>query len=126
MARKNVLPIDPMKFELAILKKFDSKHDFARASGHSSSYATDCIRLKRITKATLVFLESKGINYDDICPDPEPEVVEEPAIKEEDIKEETNDEVLNENITISVNDLSEVVAVAIYTAFVNLHKDGII
>lgn len=121
MARKNVLPIDPMKFELAILKKFDSKHDFARASGHSSSYATDCIRLKRITKATLVFLESKGINYDDICPDPEPEVVEEPAIKEE-----INDEVLNENITISVKDLSEVVAVAIYTAFVNLHKDGII
>lgn len=116
MARKNVLPIDPKKFELAILKKFDSKHDFARASGHSSSYATDCIRLKRITKATLAFLESKGITYDDICPDPEPEVVE----------EEANDEVLNDSITLSVKDLSEVLAVAIYTAFVNLHKDGII
>lgn len=121
MARKNVLPIDPKKFELEILKKFDSKCDFAKASGHSDSYATDCIRLKRITKATLAFLESKGITYDDICPDPEPEVVEEPAIKEE-----ANDEVLNDNITISVKDLSEVVAVAIYTAFVNLHKDGII
>lgn len=115
MARKNVLPIDPKKFELAILKKFDSKHDFARASGHSSSYATDCIRLKRITKATLAFLESKGITYDDICPDPEPAV-----------EEEANDEILNDSITLNVKDLSEVLAVAIYTAFVNLHKDGII
>lgn len=121
MARKNVLPIDPMKFELAILKKFDSKHDFARASGHSSSYATDCIRLKRITKATLAFLESKGITYDDICPEPEPEVVEEPVVEEE-----GNGEVLNDSITLNVKDLSEVLAVAIYTAFVNLHKDGII
>lgn len=123
MARKNVLPIDPKKFELAILKKFDSKHDFARASGHSSSYATDCIRLKRITKSTLAYLESIGIHYDDICPDPEPEVVEEP-VKE--VKEEIDLDVVDQVIQISVKDLSEVVAVAIYTAFVNLRKDGII
>ena len=121
MARKNVLPIDPKKFELEIIKKFKTKSGFSAASGHSSSYCTDAMRLKRITKATLVFLESKGITYDDICPDPEPEVVEEPAIKEE-----VKDEVLNDSITLNVNDLSEVVAVAIYTAFVNLHKDGII
>lgn len=116
MARKNVLPIDPKKFELEIIKKFKTKSGFSAASGHSSSYCTDAMRLKRITKSTLAFLESKGISYDDIRPDPEPEVVE----------EEANDEVLNDNITLSVKDLSEVVAVAIYTAFVNLHKDGII
>lgn len=116
MARKNVLPIDPKKFELEIIKKFKTKSGFSAASGHSSSYCTDAMRLKRITKSTLAFLESKGISYDDIRPDPEPEVVE----------EEANDEVLNDSITLSVKDLSEVVAVAIYTAFVNLHKDGII
>lgn len=116
MARKNVLPIDPKKFELEIIKKFKTKSGFSAASGHSSSYCTDAMRLKRITKSTLAFLESKGISYDDIRPDPEPEVVE----------EEANDEILNDNITLSVKDLSEVVAVAIYTAFVNLHKDGII
>lgn len=115
MARKNVLPIDPKKFELEIIKKFKTKSGFSAASGHSSSYCTDAMRLKRITKSTLAFLESKGISYDDIRPDPEPEVVE-----------EANDEVLNDNITLSVKDLSEVVAVSIYTAFVNLHKDGII
>lgn len=116
MARKNVLPIDPKKFELEIIKKFKTKSGFSAASGHSSSYCTDAMRLKRITKSTLAFLESKGISYDDICPDPEPEVVE----------EEANDEVLNDSITLNVKDLSEVLAVAIYTAFVNLHKDGII
>lgn len=116
MARKNVLPIDPKKFELEIIKKFKTKSAFSAASGHSSSYTTDSIRLKRITKSTLAFLVANGISYDDIRPDPEPEVVE----------EEANDEVLNDSITLSVKDLSEVVAVAIYTAFVNLHKDGII
>lgn len=116
MARKNVLPIDPKKFELEIIKKFKTKSGFSAASGHSSSYCTDAMRLKRITKSTLAFLESKGISYDDIRPDPEPEVVE----------EEANDEVLNDSITLNVKDLSEVLAVAIYTAFVNLHKDGII
>lgn len=115
MARNNVLPIDPKKFELEIIKKFKTKSGFSAASGHSSSYCTDAMRLKRITKSTLAFLESKGISYDDIRPDPEPEVVE-----------EANDEILNDNITLSVKDLSEVLAVAIYTAFVNLHKDGII
>lgn len=121
MARKNVLPIDPKKFELEIIKKFGTKSAFSAASGHSPSYTTDCIRLKRITKSTLAFLVSNGISYDDICPEPEPEVVEEPVVEEE-----ANDEVLNDSITLNVKDLSEVLAVAIYTAFVNLHKDGII
>ena len=111
------LPIDGEKFLKVITERFGSLGDCSVQSGHKRNYCADIRRNSRITNAFLVFLADRGITYDDIKPDesePEHEHSEE------------NGDILTENLTISMQNLSEVIAVAIYTAFVNLHKDKII
>lgn len=95
-----------------------SLHQLSLGSGHTKNYCTECAKRGITSKAFLVYLESLGIRYDDIKPDPEPD----PIVEDQ----ENENEPLDENVTITMKNLAEIVSVAIYTAFVNLHKDGII
>ena len=118
MARSNILPIDPDKLITRIKDHKITSGDLSAGAGHARNYCADCLRRKVITKAFCVYLESMGIMYDDIKPDPEPvKTIETPS--------ELSDPI-DETVAITMHNLAEVLSVAIYTAFANLHKDGII
>lgn len=115
MSKSNMFPIDSEKFQQRILEHKLSLNQLSLDSGHAKNYCVECARRGQTSKSFLVYLESIGIRYDDIKPVPDS------------MPEEINAaEMLNENVTITVKNLAEIVSVAIYTAFCNLHKDGII
>ena len=118
MTRSNMLPIDPKKFQTRIFEHKMTLQQLSLDAGHAKNYCTECAKRKVTSKSFLVYLEGLGIRYDDIKPDPEPT----PMVEDQ----ENKNEPLDENVTITMKNLAEIVSVAIYTAFVNLHKDGII
>lgn len=118
MTRSNMLPIDPQKFQTRIFEHKMTLHQLSLDAGHGKNYCSDCVRRKVITKAFCVYLESMGIMYNDIKPDPEP-------VKTTEAPSELSDPI-DETVAITMHNLAEVLSVAIYTAFANLHKDGII
>lgn len=114
MARQTTLEIDPNKFEKVILERFGSMNRASIESGHMGNYCSDIRRNRSITKAFMRFLNDRGIHYDDIKPDPEPE------------EPEPDESPLDQTVTITLQNLAEALTVAIYTAMMNLHRDGVI